>query len=192
MLAVTMPSMRSMNPPWPGIKPPESFTPKCRFKADSARSPHCATNPMARPRPASQSGVPVPVKNEKSRPAKACGGDAAQKARPGLVRGNRRPELRSADGPPADVGCDIRHGDGDQHEQRCEKSQRFVRSQPAERNDRQAPCTARRRRTAAPGRILSPGPQRRLRRRLPSATLQPAISLVTKDSRDENRDDVSD
>src|SRR6185437_6584755 len=37
------PSSRSRTPPWPGMRPLESLTPKYRFAIDSARSPACAT-----------------------------------------------------------------------------------------------------------------------------------------------------
>src|SRR5215218_498383 len=37
--AAQNPSRRSITPPWPGMRTPESFAPKRRFKADSPRSP---------------------------------------------------------------------------------------------------------------------------------------------------------
>src|SRR5206468_2957771 len=39
------PSTRSNSPPWPGIRSPESFTPKRRFSADSQRSPAMVARP---------------------------------------------------------------------------------------------------------------------------------------------------
>src|SRR5271156_6601052 len=47
--AATNASSRSINPPWPGIRPLESLTPKCRLSADSNKSPSSDTIAVASP-----------------------------------------------------------------------------------------------------------------------------------------------
>src|ERR1700761_7994616 len=42
-------SSRSINPPWPGIRPLESLTPKRRLSADSNKSPSADTIAVASP-----------------------------------------------------------------------------------------------------------------------------------------------
>src|ERR1700761_2693450 len=42
-------SSRSINPPWPGIRPLESLTPKRRLSADSNKSPSSDTIAVASP-----------------------------------------------------------------------------------------------------------------------------------------------
>src|SRR3984957_906344 len=47
--AATNASSRSINPPWPGIRPLESLTPKRRLSADSNKSPSADTTAVASP-----------------------------------------------------------------------------------------------------------------------------------------------
>src|ERR1700727_1521957 len=47
--AATNASSRSINPPWPGIRPLESLTPKRRLSADSNKSPSSDTIAVASP-----------------------------------------------------------------------------------------------------------------------------------------------
>src|ERR1700722_14320931 len=47
--AATNASSRSINPPWPGIRPLESLTPKRRLSADSNKSPSSDTTAVASP-----------------------------------------------------------------------------------------------------------------------------------------------
>src|ERR1700685_4109639 len=53
--AATNASSRSINPPWPGIRPLESLTPKRRLSADSNKSPSSET--IAAASPSQNSGI---------------------------------------------------------------------------------------------------------------------------------------
>src|SRR5258708_40199635 len=47
--AATNPSSRTINPPWPGMRPLESLTPNRRLSTDSNRSPNSETIAAASP-----------------------------------------------------------------------------------------------------------------------------------------------
>src|ERR1700733_7439943 len=64
--AATNASRRSINPPWPGIRPLESLTPKRRLRADSNKSPSSDTTAVASP--SQSSGVTRLVQPASMRP----------------------------------------------------------------------------------------------------------------------------
>ena len=137
MLAVTMPSMRSMKPPWPGIKSPAVLQAEmplqCQFRQVSPLRHQSYRKAEAR-KPKRRSGA---CEERKQKAGDGSCGDAAKQSCPGLIRRNFRPELRPSNGPSGYESRDIRHRDGDQYEKRCKKSQRFIAPEPSERNDRQ-------------------------------------------------------
>src|SRR6516164_9396906 len=96
-ITASKPSSLSRRPPWPGMRPLESFTPNLRLAKDSARSPNCST--IARPALRSTSGNAgeVPSHIAVAQPASAA--HAAPPASPAQVlRGLQRGASR---GPPA-------------------------------------------------------------------------------------------
>src|SRR5271167_3007046 len=96
-ITASRPSSLSKRPPWPGIRPLESFTPNLRFAKDSARSPNCST--IARPALRSTSGKAgeIPSHTAVAQPASAA--HAAPPASPAQVlRGLQRGTSR---GPPS-------------------------------------------------------------------------------------------
>src|SRR5271154_5088054 len=60
---------RSINPPWPGIRPLVSLTPKRRLRADSNKSPSSETIAVARP--SQNSAARLFVQRHRARPRAA-------------------------------------------------------------------------------------------------------------------------
>src|SRR5215469_11690306 len=71
-ITASSPSSLSSSPPWPGMRPLESFTPNLRFATDSARSPNCSIT--ARPALTSTTGSAGEISSQAAvaHPAKAA------------------------------------------------------------------------------------------------------------------------
>ena len=120
-IAATKPSRRSSSPPWPGMMWLESLTPKRRFTADSKRSPSCETTESAAP--SSSSGPALPRPNAANPAATTeARGKAADRAGPGLLRADPRPQLWPADAAAGEIAADIGHPHDQQDEHQRDES----------------------------------------------------------------------
>ena len=91
--AATSPSTRSMTPPWPGIRFPESLTPLRRLTQDSKRSPACETADRSeRDENQANAETPTPAKTTRITPARR---------RPALRRSRRSRSCRAKSMAPA-------------------------------------------------------------------------------------------
>src|ERR1019366_9073301 len=80
MTATIRPSTRSSSPPWPGIRSPESLTPKRRFRMDSNMSPPMVARPPNRLSLAVESSAvsiaaPIAPKRPPANPAQVLFGE---------------------------------------------------------------------------------------------------------------------
>ena len=139
--AATKPSRRSISPPWPGIKWPESLAPKRRFSADLNRSPACARSTAAQAMTASAAALPISPADRATRsPASDRAERSADGARPGFFRADARRELRTADRAADEISDDVGRPDDGEQEQRWRRSRVRCRSAARSARCRMAPA----------------------------------------------------
>ena len=164
-------SSLSMSPPWPGMRPPESFAPNRLFTADSNRSPSCDTIAVASPSQNRRSARFVQATTTRPQPAPASAPTIG--ARPGLSRRYSGPKSRSSDQTPRKISGDIRAPYN--REEPDDRGQSIDRTRSEQREaDRERPWS---KRSPPPPRRADPSPRASRRpQRQPQARRWPRVS----------------
>ena len=102
--ATRKPSSRSIKPPWPGMSWLASLAPKRRLTADSNKSPACARTDRTQRHDPNDPQLADPARISDRDAGGNPPGQTADRAGPGLLRADPRPQQRTADRPPAEIG----------------------------------------------------------------------------------------
>ncbi len=134
--AATNPSSRSINPPWPGMRPLESLTPNRRLSADSNRSPNSET--IAAASPSQNNAARWFVHSASRRPRTAPPNGPYDRPGPSLTRRDARPKAGASDRSPGEIGRNVRSPNDREKPQNRSQAEARTDSQEHHADDQRA------------------------------------------------------